>query len=62
MFTDYGIQSILFQRGIYASDSFVREKRFGMTLWVSSDLRVQKFLEPFLTSLQSNLIENIATY
>jgi mitotic spindle assembly checkpoint protein MAD2 len=56
-FFHYGIHNILFQRGIYSPDSFVKEKRFGMTLLVSADLRVQKFLEPFLTALEKHLAE-----
>uniref|UniRef100_A0A914YWC2 HORMA domain-containing protein n=1 Tax=Panagrolaimus superbus TaxID=310955 RepID=A0A914YWC2_9BILA len=56
-FFHYGIQNILYQRGIYSADSFIKEKRFGMSLLVSSDIRLQKFLEPFLAALEKHLSE-----
>lgn len=54
-FFHYGIHSILYQRGIYPSDSFAREKKYGMTLFVSTDSKLQKFLKPLLEHVQGLL-------
>uniref|UniRef100_A0A1I8ALR8 Mitotic spindle assembly checkpoint protein MAD2A n=1 Tax=Steinernema glaseri TaxID=37863 RepID=A0A1I8ALR8_9BILA len=48
----YGINSILYQRGIYPADLFKREKKYGLTCLVSTDSRVQKFLEPMLKQVE----------
>jgi len=52
-FFHYGINSILYQRGIYPSDSFAREKKYGMTLLVSTDSKLAKFLGPLLQHVES---------
>jgi len=54
-FFHYGINSILYQRGIYPSDSFAREKKYGMTLLVSTDSKLAKFLGPLLQHVESLL-------
>ncbi|CAK5092421.1 unnamed protein product [Meloidogyne enterolobii] len=51
-FFHYGIHSILYQRGIYPSDSFTREKKYGMTLLVNNDSKVQDFLKPLLEHVE----------
>ncbi|TKR59299.1 hypothetical protein L596_028991 [Steinernema carpocapsae] len=48
----YGINSILFQRGIYPSDTFKREKKYGLTCLVTSDPRVDSFLAPMLAQVE----------
>jgi len=54
-FFHYGINSILYQRGIYPSDTFMREKKYGMTLLVSNDDKLQKFLKPLLEHVEDLL-------
>ena len=56
-FFNYGINSILYQRGIYPSESFTRKQEYGLTLLVSTDERVNKFLESVLTQIQEWLVE-----
>jgi len=56
-FFHYGIQSILYQRGIYPSDTFTREKKYGMTLLVSTDEKLKKFLNPLLEHVEGLLSE-----
>lgn len=51
-FFHYGINSILYQRGIYPADSFKREKKYGLTLLVTSESKLQAFLEPLLKQVQ----------
>ncbi|KAJ1890967.1 MAD2 mitotic arrest deficient-like 1, partial [Kickxella alabastrina] len=35
----YGINSILFQRGIYPVEEFEVQKKYGLDIWVSNDLQ-----------------------
>uniref|UniRef100_A0A183CN73 Mitotic spindle assembly checkpoint protein MAD2A n=1 Tax=Globodera pallida TaxID=36090 RepID=A0A183CN73_GLOPA len=54
-FFHYGIHSILYQRGIYPSDNFTREKKYGMTLLVNKDPKLEKFLQPLLEHVEMML-------
>ena len=56
-FFNYGINSILYQRGIYPSESFTRKQEYGLTLLVSTDERVNNFLKSVLTQIQEWLVE-----
>uniref|UniRef100_A0A914D4R5 HORMA domain-containing protein n=1 Tax=Acrobeloides nanus TaxID=290746 RepID=A0A914D4R5_9BILA len=48
----YGINSILYQRGIYPSDNFDRVKQYGITLLVNRDHKLQQFLKPLLEQVE----------
>uniref|UniRef100_A0A0N5AS10 Mitotic spindle assembly checkpoint protein MAD2A n=1 Tax=Syphacia muris TaxID=451379 RepID=A0A0N5AS10_9BILA len=54
-FFHYGLNSILYQRGIYPADTFIRTKKYGLTLLVSSDLKLQEFLKPLLQQVEACL-------
>ena len=56
-FFNYGINSILYQRGIYPSESFTRKQEYGLTLLVSTDEKVNNFLKSVLTQIQEWLVE-----
>jgi len=56
-FFNYGINSILYQRGIYPSESFTRKQEYGLTLLVSTDERVNNFLKSVLSQIQDWLVE-----
>jgi mitotic spindle assembly checkpoint protein MAD2 len=49
---DYGINSILFQRGIYPDDMFSRVKKYGMNLLVTNDAKLLNFLTPLLDQIE----------
>ncbi|ETN74865.1 hypothetical protein RB195_002633 [Necator americanus] len=51
-FFHYGINSILYQRGLYPGDTFKREKKYGLTLLVTNDAKLQQFLEPLLKQVE----------
>ncbi|KAI6174151.1 HORMA domain protein [Aphelenchoides besseyi] len=57
-FFHYGINSILYQRGIYPPDMFTREKRYGMVLLVTKDEKLHNFLYPLLTQIKDLLTVN----
>lgn len=49
---DYGINSILFQRGIYPAETFQNHQQYGLTILMSTDEKIQKFLENVLKQTQ----------
>ena len=56
-FFNYGINSILYQRGIYPSESFTRKQEYGLTVLVSTDERVNNFLKSVLSQIEDWLVE-----
>ncbi|TRY75092.1 hypothetical protein TCAL_00609 [Tigriopus californicus] len=56
-FFNYGINSILYQRGIYPPESFTRKQEYGLTLLVSTDDKVNEFLKELLTKIEGWLEE-----
>jgi len=51
-FFNYGINSILYQRGIYPPETFTRKQEYGLTLLMSTDLEVNKYLDNVLAQIQ----------
>lgn len=41
----YGINNILYQRGIYPAEMFKREKKYGLTILVCSDSKIEEYLK-----------------
>merc|ERR1712227_537009 len=56
-FFNYGINSILYQRGIYPPESFTRKQEYGLTILVSSDEKVNSFLKNILSQIKDWLEE-----
>lgn len=54
-FTDYGINSILFQRGIYPAENFTSVQQYGLTILMSKDEKIKEFLTNVLTKAEGNL-------
>ncbi|XP_039769621.1 mitotic spindle assembly checkpoint protein MAD2A [Ornithorhynchus anatinus] len=50
-FFSYGINSILYQRGIYPSETFTRVQKYGLTLLVTTD--------PDLINYLNNVVEQL---
>ena len=44
MFSAFGINSILYQRGLYPSETFTRVQKYGLTLLVTTDPELIKYL------------------
>merc|ERR1712029_97533 len=51
-FFNYGVNSILYQRGIYPPESFTRKQEYGLTLLVSTDAKVNHFLDSVLSQIK----------
>merc|ERR1712062_418874 len=56
-FFNYGINSILYQRGIYPPESFTRKQEYGLTILVSTDEKVKAFLDNVLSQIKEWLEE-----
>ncbi|KAA8493070.1 Mitotic spindle assembly checkpoint protein MAD2A [Porphyridium purpureum] len=50
-FFGYGVNSILFQRGIYPPESFTRVSKYGLTMLVSKDDALKKYLNAVLQNV-----------
>ncbi|OWF37514.1 mitotic spindle assembly checkpoint protein MAD2A-like [Mizuhopecten yessoensis] len=52
----YGINSILYQRGIYPPEDFTRVQQYGLTLLVSSDDALKNYLNEVLSHVKKWLL------
>ncbi|GAB1600365.1 mitotic spindle assembly checkpoint protein MAD2A-like [Argonauta hians] len=48
----YGVNNILYQRGIYPPESFSEEKKFGLSLFVSEMEELKKYLEEVMSQVK----------
>lgn len=56
-FFGYGINSILYQRGIYPPEQFERKKKYGLTMLVTSDSSLREYLVNVLSQLRDWLVQ-----
>jgi mitotic spindle assembly checkpoint protein MAD2 len=54
---DYGVNSILFQRGIYPAEQFVPEQKYGLTILMSKDEKIKDFLKNVFTQAEGKLMK-----
>lgn len=45
---DFGVNSILFQRGIYPAETFNPVQQYGLTILMSKDDKIKEFLKNVL--------------
>ncbi|XP_068149375.1 mitotic spindle assembly checkpoint protein MAD2A [Drosophila tropicalis] len=55
----YGINSILFQRGIYPAENFSTSQQYGLTILMSKDEKIITFLQNVLTQTEEWLSKNM---
>ncbi|KAI4465411.1 mitotic spindle assembly checkpoint protein mad2 [Holotrichia oblita] len=51
-YLDYGINSILYQRGLYPPETFKTAENYGLTILMSQDNKIQEFLSTTLNQLK----------
>lgn len=56
-FFGYGINSILYQRGIYPPEQFERAQKYGLTLLTTSDVQLKGYINGILGQLREWLIQ-----
>lgn len=54
-FFNYGINSILYQRGLYPSDSFIQREKYGLPLLLTTNLKLKKYLDVVLDQMRKFL-------
>ncbi|XP_059216059.1 mitotic spindle assembly checkpoint protein MAD2A isoform X2 [Stomoxys calcitrans] len=55
----YGINSILFQRGIYPAETFESTQQYGLTILMSKDPKIEEFLQKVLEQTEEWLSKNM---
>eukprot|EP01139_Manchomonas_bermudensis_P020369 Amastigsp_a678598_55.p1 type:complete len:202 gc:universal Amastigsp_a678598_55:27-632(+) len=58
-FFGYGINSILYQRGIYPPESFVRVSKYGLSMMVTTNEGLKTYLAEVLSQMQGWLLEHL---
>ncbi|KAL7981949.1 hypothetical protein Chor_001006 [Crotalus horridus] len=51
-FFSYGINSILYQRGIYPAETFTRVQKYGLTMLVTADSELKNYLNNVVGQLK----------
>lgn len=51
-FFAYGVNALLYQRGIYSPASFARVQKYGMTMLMSTDAGVKAFIDSVLQQMR----------
>ncbi|KAH7931813.1 hypothetical protein HPB51_029695 [Rhipicephalus microplus] len=51
-FFNYGINSILYQRGVYPPEMFATVQKYGLSILVTCDKSLQKYLDTILAQLK----------
>lgn len=55
-FFNYGINSIIFQRGIYPPETFTRAEKYGLVILVTEDEKLKAFISSVLSQLKKWLL------
>lgn len=55
-FTEFGLNSILFQRGIGPAKSFIGEDHYGLTIFMSTDPKIRDYLCFTLAQVEGRLV------
>ncbi|CAH1794806.1 unnamed protein product [Owenia fusiformis] len=53
----YGINSILYQRGIYPPETFTRVQKYGLTVLMSTDEKLKVYLQQVLKQVKDWLLD-----
>ncbi|EZA61000.1 hypothetical protein DMN91_005045 [Ooceraea biroi] len=53
----YGVNSILYQRGIYPPETFTPSEHFGLFVFMSTDEKITSFLDTVLGQIQEWLVQ-----
>ncbi|XP_034238896.1 mitotic spindle assembly checkpoint protein MAD2A [Thrips palmi] len=56
-YLNYGINSILFQRGVYPPETFKTVENFGLSIFVSTDPKIISFVETVLNQMKDWLVD-----
>ncbi|XP_044267788.1 mitotic spindle assembly checkpoint protein MAD2A [Tribolium madens] len=60
-YLNFGINSILFQRGLYPPENFQSVENYGLTILMSTDNKIKEFLSTTLSQLKEWLLQRCVT-
>jgi mitotic spindle assembly checkpoint protein MAD2 len=52
LLTDYSLNSILYQRGVYPEESFIPTQHYGLTMYMSKNPEIKKYTDEILPHLK----------
>ena len=55
--SDYGINSILYQRGIYQPETFTRERKYDLTLLVTTDETLKQYMSEVINQVKCTFLK-----
>jgi hypothetical protein len=58
---EYAVNSILYQRGVYAPETFERKDEYGIALFVTKDKEILTYFDNILPNLEGNIYIIAAT-
>jgi mitotic spindle assembly checkpoint protein MAD2 len=58
-FFGYAVNSILYQRGIYPPESFDKVKKYGLSMMITSEVGLKKYLDNVLVQLKSWMMNSV---
>ncbi|CAD5120443.1 DgyrCDS9013 [Dimorphilus gyrociliatus] len=58
-FFGFGLNSILYQRGVYPDDMFTRKEAYGLSILVTSDPKLEQFLKTVLDQVREWLLKKV---
>nr|CAG4643458.1 EOG090X0C57 [Ilyocryptus agilis] len=56
-FFNYSLNSILYQRGVYPEETFLPTQHYGLTMYMSKNPEIQKYIQEILPKLREWLTE-----
>ena len=54
-FFEYGINSILYQRGLYPAEEFIQQEKYGLPLLVTSNVQLKRYLDVVFDQMRTFL-------
>lgn len=52
-FFDFAVNNILYTRGVYPPEEFERKQKYGLTMLMTADAKLQKYIEDVLSGLKA---------
>ena len=56
-FTDYSLNSILYQRGVFPEESFIPTQHYGLTMYMSKLPEIKKYIDEILPHLKREYLK-----
>lgn len=61
-FSEFAVNSVLYQRGLYPPETFKVEHQYGIPLYISEDPQIGSFLTNLLTQSEGKSLLSISIF